>query len=239
MFTGLVEAQGTIAAVSGPAGDNPPSATATTVPRRLTIATGLGGQRAAGGGGAMRLGDSVAIDGCCLTVVACDPHQLSFEAATETLSRTTLGALAVGDSVNLERALCFGDRLGGHLVSGHIDGVGTVRLRQQRGSALYFDIEAPPEVARLTAARGSITVAGVSLTVTQVQGDTFSIGLIPHTLDHTTLGRLQAGMQVNLEADLVARYVERLLERRGPADLTPSGPGSMPVASTTRSPDDV
>jgi riboflavin synthase len=157
------------------------------------------------------LGDSVAIDGCCLTVVEIEPGHLSFEAASETLARTSLGVLAVGDAVHLERALCFGDRLGGHLVSGHIDAVGHVKHREMRGSALYLTIEAPNEVARLTASRGSITIAGVSLTVTDVVGNAVSVGLIPHTLTHTTLGALAVGDAVNLEADLIARYVERLL----------------------------
>jgi len=192
MFTGLVETVGTIAAAAGDS------------PRRLTITSELPGADT-------KLGDSVAIDGCCLTVVEIGNGTLSFEAATETLARTTLGSLRQGDRVNLERALAVGDRLGGHFVSGHVDGIGTVRVREQRGSALYLGVDAPDEVARLTSPRGSIAIAGVSLTVTDVQGSVIYVGLIPHTLEVTTLGKLQTGSPVNLEADLLARYVDRLL----------------------------
>src|SRR5262249_29014993 len=136
---------------------------------------------------------------------------LSFEAATETLARTTLGELRPGDRVNLERALRVGDRLGGHIVAGHVDAVGTVDSVEQRGSALYLGIRAPDEVAPLVAPRGSVTLQGVSLTVTDVQGPVFYVGLIPHTVGVTTLGALRVGARVNLEADLIARYVARLL----------------------------
>lgn len=205
MFTGLVETMGTVAQRSG------------DTLRRLTVASALPPAD-------IRVGDSIAIDGCCLTVVEKGLQGLTFEAATETLQRTTLGALQVGDNVNLERSLRLGDRLDGHLVAGHVDGVGTVRQREQKGSALYLGIEAPLEVSRLTAARGSITVAGVSLTVTGVEGHVFFIGLIPHTVQVTTLGAMQVGQRVNLEADLLARYVERLWQVQGPA-LT----GSIPA----------
>ena len=197
MFTGLVEAVGILKEASGDS------------PRRLTIESELPARE-------IQRGDSVAIDGVCLTVVAHEGHRcLCFEAATETLARTTLGSLAVGRRVNLERALRLGDRLGGHVVSGHVDGIGFLRQREQRGSALYLGFEAPPEVARLTAARGSITIAGVSLTVTDARGDLFFVGIIPHTLDHTTLGSLKLGDSVNLEADLFARYIERYFEYTG------------------------
>ena len=192
MFTGLVEIVGRVARVSG---DNP---------RALTIRSRLPNR-------ATKVGDSVAIDGCCLTVVKKGTGTLTFEAATETLDRTTLGALRAGDAVNLERALRLGDRLGGHLVTGHVDAVGRVRQRQRRGSALYLTIDVPPELSRLVATRGSITVAGVSLTVTAVGERAFSVGLIPFTLEATTLGALAVGGSVNLEADLLARYVARLL----------------------------
>lgn len=194
MFTGLVETVGTLAAATG--GN----------PRRLTIATSLASEP-------VRLGDSVAIEGCCLTVVAADARTLAFEAATETLTRTTLGKLNVGAPVNLERALRLGDRLGGHLVTGHVDGVGTVRARAQVGGSLQLTIEAPAELAHLTAARGSITVAGVSLTVASVSGRQFMVGLVPHTVSVTTLGDLKPGDSVNLEADLIARYLERMLTK--------------------------
>ena len=205
MFTGLVEAVGTVVHAAGQA------------PRCLTLAAPLAAE-------AVAVGDSVAVDGCCLTVVRVDaaPAALSFEAATETLSRTTLGRLQVGHRVHLERAMRLSDRLGGHLVAGHIDAVGHLRSREMRGSALYLEVAAPPEVMRLTAARGSITLAGVSLTVTATTGGSLWVALIPHTVAVTTLGALAVGDEVNLEADLLARYVERLLRARQPApQLTP------------------
>ena len=198
MFTGLVETLGTIRAAEG------------SSPRRLTVASQLPTAEIA-------IGDSVAIDGCCLTVVEKTADTLTFEAATETLRVTTLGNLRSGDKVHLERALRVGDRLGGHIVAGHVDGIGILKSREQKDSALYLGIDAPPEVARLTADRGSITIAGVSLTVTGVEGDRFFVGLIPHTVDVTHLGRAAIGTPLNLEADLIARYVERLMAYDGAA----------------------
>ncbi len=195
MFTGLIEQIGTVRAATG---DNP---------RRLTIASALPAE-------AMKLGDSVAIDGACLTVVAKGSGELSVEAATETLARTTLGRLRPGDRVHLERALALGDRLDGHLVMGHVDGVGTIELREQRGGALYVGVEAPDEIARLTAPRGSIAIAGCSLTVTEVRERMIVVALIPHTLAKTRFAELHRGAEVNLEADLLARYVERLTQSR-------------------------
>lgn len=195
MFTGLVETVGRVRAATGHS------------PRRLTIESSIPTAE-------VELGASVAIDGCCLTVVEKHSDALSFEAATETLQRTTLGALKAGDRVNLERALRVGDRLGGHLVAGHVDAVGTVAVREKRGSAVYFGITTPWEVLRLTAPRGSITIAGVSLTVTDVTQDACFVGVIPHTMEVTTFGDLQVGAPVNLEADLVARYLERLVTAR-------------------------
>ena len=193
MFTGLVEAVGQVVRAEG------------KNPLRLTVETSLAEPDTA-------IGASISIDGCCLTVVARAAGTLTFEAATETLARTTLGDLRVGTRVNLEQALKVGDRLGGHLVSGHVDGMGTVRSREQRASALYFAIESPREIRQLIAPQGSVTVAGVSLTVTSVDDTlgTFSIALIPHTLAVTTLGSIDVGTRVNVEADVVARYVERL-----------------------------
>jgi riboflavin synthase len=191
MFTGLVE---TIGVVRRATGDSP---------RRLTLHSGIPQ-------GEVALGDSIAIDGCCLTVVEKGEDGLSFEAATETLRRTTLGSLRPGAKVNLERALRLGDRLGGHLVSGHVDGLGTLTSREQIESALYLGVEAPADIAPLIASQGSVAVAGVSLTVTRVERRTFWIGLIPHTLAVTTLGALAVGDLINIEADLIARYVQRL-----------------------------
>lgn len=198
MFTGLVETTGKVVAAVGDA------------PRRLDIRSSLPTAD-------IRLGDSVAVDGCCLTVVHVSHNTLRFEAATETLARTTLGGLQVGSAVHLEQAMQVGDRLGGHIVAGHVDDTGAVVSREMRGSALYLGIAASAAVSRLVAPRGSVTVAGVSLTVTDVVGDTFFVALIPHTLAVTHLGDLQVGERVNLEADLIARYVERLML----AGLTP------------------
>ena len=192
MFTGLVEAIGTLVAVRG------------TSPVRLVIQSELPTAE-------VRLGDSVAINGCCLTVVDKGSDTLEFEAATETLKVTTLGGFRAGRRVHLERALRVGDRLDGHLVAGHVDAIGSLKSREQRGSTLYLGIEAPDAVSRLTVDRGSITLDGVSLTVTEVKNRVISVGLIPHTLTATALGDLSLGASLNLEADMIARYVSKLM----------------------------
>ncbi|MHB8470937.1 MAG: riboflavin synthase [Gaiellaceae bacterium] len=151
-------------------------------------------------------GDSVAIDGVCLTVV--EPSPLAFDVVAETLGRTTLGALATGDAVNVEPALRAGDPMGGHVVQGHVDAVGRVR---DVGDLTWFD--APPELLRYCVEKGSIAVDGTSLTIVAVDGDGFAVALIPHTLAETTLGALAPGDAVNLEADVLAKYVERLVVR--------------------------
>ncbi len=197
MFTGLVEAIGTCSARSQ---------TEPQAPCRLTIHSALPPE-------SLSLGDSVALGGCCLTIVALDAAAGTFavEATTETLARTGLGALQVGGRINLERALRFGDRLGGHLVSGHVDGCGHVVELQQRDSALYMRVAAPSALRRYLAPRGSVTVDGVSLTVTEVIDANFCVALIPHTLASTTLADRREGDLVHLEVDLLARYVDRLL----------------------------
>jgi len=164
--------------------------------------------------GSTRVGDSVAVNGCCLTVVAKAPDALEFDASAETL-RCTTGFL-VGAPVNLELALRVGDALGGHLMSGHVDGVGTVAAFAAVAGDAYgswrLEVDAPESLAPLIAAKGSIAVAGVSLTVNDVRGGRFAVNLIPHTLSVTTLRDLAVGAQVNLEADQLARYVARRLE---------------------------
>lgn len=192
MFTGLVEAIGTLVAVRG------------TSPVRLVIQSELPTAE-------VRLGDSVALNGCCLTVVAKGSDTLEFEAATETLKVTTLGDFRAGRRVHMERALRVGDRLDGHLVAGHVDATGTLKSREQRGSALYLGVQVPEAVSRLTVDRGSITLDGVSLTVTEVKNRVISVGLIPHTLAATALGDLPLGASLNLEADMIARYVSKLM----------------------------
>lgn len=158
------------------------------------------------------LGDSIAVNGCCLTVVANEKGSLEFEAGAETLQRTTLGQLVEGDQVNLETSLKMGDDLGGHLVSGHIDAVGHVdqRLDDAQWSTIWFRV--PRELTRQMASKGSVAVDGVSLTLVDVEDERFSVALIPHTLSVTTLGLRQVGDPVNLETDLLAKYVQRQLE---------------------------
>jgi riboflavin synthase len=195
MFTGIVQAVGRIADAE-PKGDG------------LRIAVDIGIQEIAD----VAIGDSIAINGCCLTVVEINGSTLDFDVSAETL-RCTTGLDRVGD-VNLEMALRLADRLGGHLMTGHVDGVGIVThfsaVAGDAGGSWLLEIEAPAELARFIAAKGSIAVHGVSLTVNGVGGARFHVNLIPHTLAVTTLAELETGAKVNLEVDLVARYVERL-----------------------------
>lgn len=157
-----------------------------------------------------RIGDSVAIDGCCLTVTRIDGERLSFDAVPETLRRTTLGLLQPGTTVNLEPALRAGDRMGGHWVQGHVDAVGRVEEMTPDGDAVDITFAAPESVLRYTIEKGSICVNGVSLTVTAFTDRTFSVSIVPHTREVTNIGRLQPGSVVNLEADLFGKYVERM-----------------------------
>jgi riboflavin synthase len=167
------------------------------------------------------IGDSVSIEGCCLTVTAVDGDVLEFHAVPETLRVSTLGDIAAGDRVNLEPALRVGDRMAGHWVQGHVDAVGRIASVEPDGEAITLTVEAPPDVLRTTILKGSVAVAGVSLTVTAVDDTSFTVSLIPHTLSVTTLGGLEPGRRVNLEADVLGRYVERLLEVvRSPGTLS-------------------
>lgn len=164
----------------------------------------------------LRLGDSVAVDGVCLTAVALEPDAFDVEAIATTLSRTTLGEWSVGRRVNLERALRVGDRLGGHFVQGHVDGVGTVVLRESRQEHTILGVRLPPEAADVTVLHGSVAINGVSLTVHEVDdGDVVRVALIPYTLEHTNLSALRPGDSVNVEGDMIGRFVAHLLERRG------------------------
>lgn len=165
------------------------------------------------------LGDSIAVSGPCLTVVEFGAKHFAVDVSTETLARTTLGARQVGDAVNLEKALRLTDRLGGHLVSGHIDGIGTVVKREPQNEYIRWVVRVPGELAHYLAFKGSVAIDGVSLTVNAVEGDTFDVLTIPHTLERTTLGRLTAGAAVNIEVDLIARYIERMLSKTS----TPAG----------------
>ena len=160
----------------------------------------------------VRVGDSIAIQGCCLTVVELTDTSLSFQAGRETLSRTSLGDRKAGDKVNCERSLKLGDRLGGHLVTGHIDGQGELVSRDDEAEWSNMVFTAPHSLLRQMASKGSVAIEGVSLTLVDVTNKTFSVALIPHTLAHTTLGNLKPGDAVNLETDLLAKYVQRQLE---------------------------
>jgi riboflavin synthase len=161
----------------------------------------------------VKLGDSIAINGCCLTVVEINHADLAFQAGSETLSRTNLGELTPGSRVNLEPSLKVGDQLGGHYVTGHIDGLGTVASRQDDAGWSTFYIRVPTELTCQMASKGSVAVDGVSLTLVEVTADTLSVALIPHTLSVTTLGTRRVGDTVNIETDVLAKYVERQLTK--------------------------
>lgn len=193
MFSGMIAAVGKVSAVTPAAGGV-----------RLRIdAGGLGL-------GDVAIGDSIAVNGACLTVVACSAQTFEVDVSQETLNCTA--GFAAGGRVNLEKALRLSDRLGGHLVSGHVDGAGTVKRFEPAGDSRLLAVAAPRELARYVARKGSIAVNGVSLTVNEVNGVEFTVNLIPHTLAATNLGELRAGDKVNLEVDVLARYVERMHE---------------------------
>lgn len=200
MFTGIVKAVGRIAGIDQGSGM-----------RRLAIDTG--GLATAG----WQRGDSIAVSGVCLTAVALADGRFEAELSGETLARTTLGRLAAGSAVNLETALRAADALGGHLVTGHVDGIARVRDCRGHGGTLTATIEAPGGLARFIAEKGSVALDGVSLTVGRLADAAFVVDLVPHTLAATTLGSLAPGHELNLEVDLVARYLDRLLEARGRA----------------------
>ncbi len=169
----------------------------------------------------LKIGDSVSVNGTCLTVVSRSERDFSVEASPETLSVTTLGHLKSGPPVNLERAMRLNERIGGHLVAGHVDGVGVIRSRHQDANAIILTIEAPPHILRYCVVKGSITVDGISLTINDVSEHGFSVAIIPHTAKMTTLGLKQVNDPVNLESDLIGKYVERLLQERGQISKPP------------------
>jgi len=195
MFTGIVEGTGLVAALEPRGGDQRLRLDASALPLE-----------------ALRVGDSVAVNGVCLTVAEKERGGFSADLSRETLECTTLGELSPGRRTNLERAATPESFLGGHIVNGHVDGTGRVAERRPDGRSLRVRFEAPAAILRYVAAKGSICVDGVSLTVNAVGAGGFEVNLIPHTLERTTLGELAAGRRVNLEVDVVARYVERLLE---------------------------
>lgn len=198
MFTGLIETMGTVVRVSRARGA-----------ARLVVRSDLPVD-------AMRDGESVAVDGACLTVARRAGDAFEADAIPETLARTTLGALRSGDRVNLERAVALGDRLGGHLVQGHVDAVGTVLSSVRRGADVRLGVGLPAALRRYTAEKGSIALHGVSLTIAAVRPRGVEVALIPETLSRTTLGALRAGDRVNVEVDLLSRYLEALMRDRAP-----------------------
>lgn len=200
MFTGIVQAVGTIRRLEARGDD-----------RRIRVdAAALDLQDVA-------LGDSICVSGVCLTVVARDGGEFAADLSIETLSRTTLGMLTDGTRVNLEKSLRLSDRLGGHLVAGHVDGVGRIVAVAPDARSQRWTVELPAALARYVAAKGSVCIDGVSLTVNDADGDRFGVNLIPHTIAVTTFGDRRVGDAINVEVDLVARYVERLMGREWPS----------------------
>lgn len=196
MFTGIVEEMGAITVLRK-----------TLVGTRLTIL-------ASAVMSDIKIGDSVSVNGICLTVVSRSERDFSVEVSPETLSVTTLGSFAVGMPVNLERAVKFNERIGGHLVAGHVDGIGVIRSRHQDANAVILAIEAPQHILRYCVVKGSVAVDGISLTINDVNDNGFSVAIIPHTAKVTILGLKQVNDRVNLESDLIGKYVERLLQER-------------------------
>jgi riboflavin synthase len=193
VFTGIVEELGTISSVEG---DENGLRLQIEAPALAPLS---------------RIGDSINVSGCCLTIVQVDGAALTFEVVPESLRRTALGRLAPGARVNLEDALRAGEPYGGHVVQGHVDGVGELAERREEGIGAWLRFRAPGHVQRYLIEKGSVAVAGVSLTIAELHEDGFAVAIVPHTLQVTTFGTLAAGDLVNLEADMIARYVERLL----------------------------
>ena len=203
MFTGIIQAKGSIAEMQPKGGD-----------MALVINTGKLDLSD------VALGDSIAVNGVCLTAIALLESGFTADVSRETLSLTSLGNLSQGSAVNLEKALTLQTRLGGHMVSGHVDGLGVVESRHPDARSERFRIKAPDELAKYIAAKGSITLDGVSLTVNSVEGAYFDVNIVPHTIQETIIGAYQAGTAINLEVDVVARYLERLIQ--GDATATSS-----------------
>lgn len=194
MFTGIVQSVGKITLLEEKSGD-----------ACVRIETG------AFDISSVTIGDSISVSGVCLTVTDRFAAGFTADVSSETLARTTLGRLSTGDAVNLEKSLTLTTPLGGHLVTGHVDGVGTLVNRREQGRSVQLRIKPPDSLARYIAAKGSICVNGVSLTVNSIFVPEFEVNIVPHTLEHTTLGKLKAGSEVNLEVDILARYLERLV----------------------------
>ncbi|MFT5722391.1 MAG: riboflavin synthase [Motiliproteus sp.] len=211
MFTGIIQAIGEVADTRMQGGD-----------LRLRLRTGTLDLSD------VILGDSIAVNGVCLTVVDLPGDGFWADVSQETLAHTEFELLGAGDAVNLEKALLATGRLGGHIVSGHIDGMGEVLERREEGRSVRFRIEAPAALARYIATKGSITVDGVSLTVNSVSGRVFELNIVPHTLEGTLLNEYRAGRRVNLEVDMIARYLERLLQGAAAGETASAADGSDP-----------
>jgi riboflavin synthase len=194
MFTGIVQGMGSVRAIEPRGGD-------------VTLVFDTGNVSLAG----IELGGSIAVNGVCLTATQFDASSFRADVSRETLTLTTLGECTVGAPVNIEKALLAGQALGGHYVTGHVDGIGQLVSRHDDARSVRMEFQVPAELARYVARKGSICIDGVSLTVNGAQGDRFDVNLVPHTLQVTTLGRLQPGNHVNLEVDIIARYVERMM----------------------------
>lgn len=218
MFTGIIEATGTVVVAEG----KPDGGVRLAVETALPV-------------GELPIGASIAVDGVCLTVVERGPGRFAADLGPETLACTTLAALAAGDRVHLERPLRLGDALGGHLVAGHVDGVGTIAARRPIGEALELELTSPPAVAATLVPKGSIAVDGVSLTVNRVEGERFFVTLIPHTLSVTRLGEKPEGARVNLEGDLIAKHVANLVDQMVTARLA-AAPGKGGDAAADQRP---
>lgn len=202
MFTGIIEGLGTLTAVR-PIGQG----------ARLTLESGISLADTA-------VGDSIAVNGACLTAVAISGNHFEVDVSPETLRLTTLGSARVGNRVNLERALRLSDRLDGHLVSGHIDGIGSLKQRKQKGNAVLVTISVPRELTRYMIHKGSVAVDGVSLTINNLEPESFEVSIIPHTAGLTTVGFKEPGSRVNIETDIIGKYIERFVTIPGGSKTT-------------------
>ena len=209
MFTGIIESLGTVESLQNVGGDV-----------RLRIGTDLDMSD-------VHLGDSIATNGICLTVIDWGEHWYAADVSRESLNRTTLGSWKVGQRVNVEKAMLPTTRFGGHIVSGHVDAVGEITVVREDARSLYFEVTAPPEIARYLAEKGSITVDGISLTINHLRGHILSLNLIPHTAERTNIATWKSGSKVNLEVDVLARYIERLMMGNKAAETTPQSKISL------------
>lgn len=218
MFTGIIEATGQIQAIKRQGQD----AVVTVYSETLDLSD-------------VKLGDSIATNGVCLTVIALTSNSYSADVSGETLKLTSFANLAVGSKVNLEKAMLPNTRFGGHIVSGHVDGIGQVMSKSPLGKAWEFWIDAGADLARYIAHKGSITVDGISLTVNEVKGSQFKITIVPHTSGETTIEGFDVGTQVNLEVDVIARYVERLLTAQAGESHSHQGSGGLTLETLAKS----